>query len=119
LQYLFGGLLATGAVLYMGDPAPTFDTFLKAVPITLLTSALIFLPTALLVFRIMQYVSPGLVGIFMLSEALIAALSAAMWLGEILSLSQWLGVIIILTTGVSIGFYEGKGKDTKKPIEWV
>ena len=114
LQYLFGGFMAFGAVLYIGNPTPTIDAFLKAVPIAFLTSALIFLPTALLVFRIMQYVSPGLVGILMLSEALIAALSAAIWLGETLSLLQWLGVITILTTGVLIGFHEGKGKNTQQ-----
>ena len=116
LQYLFGGLMVVGAVLYIGDPIPTFDAFLKATPIAFLTSALIFLPTALLVFRIMQYVSPGLVGILMLSEALIAALSAAIWLEETLSQSQWLGVITILTTGVLIGFHEGKSKNTKKAV---
>ena len=49
----------------------------------------------------------------MLSEALVAALSAAILLGETLSLSQWMGVITILTTGVFIGFHEGKGKDMK------
>ena len=114
LQYLFGGFMVFGAVLYIGDPTPTVDAFLRAAPIAFLTSALIFLPTALLVFRIMQYVSPGLVGILMLSEALVAALSAAIWLGETLSLSQWLGVITILTTGVLIGFHEGKAKDTKQ-----
>ncbi|MDC3234844.1 DMT family transporter [Candidatus Puniceispirillum sp.] len=114
LQYLFGGFMVLGAVLYIGDPTPTVDVFLRAAPIAFLTSALIFLPTALFVFRIMQYVSPGLVGILMLSEALIAALSAAIWLEETLSQSQWLGVITILTIGVLIGFHEGKSKDRKK-----
>ena len=114
LQYLLGGIMAFGAVLYIGNPTPTVDAFLRAAPIAFLTSALIFLPTALLVFRIMQYVSPGLVGILMLSEALVAALSAAIWLRETLFLSQWLGVITILTTGVLIGFHEGKVKVTKQ-----
>ena len=116
LQYLFGGFMVIGAVLYIGDPTPTLDAFLRAAPIAFLTSALIFLPTALLVFRIMQYVSPGLVGILMLSEALIAALSAAIWLEETLSQPQWLGVITILTTGVLIGFHEGKSKSIKKAV---
>ena len=47
LQYLFGGFMAVGAVLYFGDPTPTVDAFLRAAPIAFLTSALIFLPTAL------------------------------------------------------------------------
>jgi len=114
LQYLFGGVMAVGAVIYIGDSTPAVDTLLRAAPVAFLTSALIFLPTALLVFRIMQYVSPALVGILMLSEALVAALSAAIWLGETLSLSQWLGVITILITGVLIGFHESAAKHTKK-----
>ena len=58
----------------------------------------------------MQYVSPGLVGILMLSEALVAAVSAAFWLGETLSVIQWVGVGVILTTGVLIGLFEGKSE---------
>jgi drug/metabolite transporter (DMT)-like permease len=63
----------------------------------------------------MQYVSPGLVGILMLSEVLVAAVSAAFWLGETLSSTQWIGFGAILTTGVFIGFYEGKPVKPKKP----
>ena len=110
LQYFFGGFMAVAAAFYFGSATPDLNVFFSAVPITLLTSAFIFMPTALLVFRIMQYVSPGLVGILMLSEALIAALSAAIWLGETLVLSQWLGVLVILATGVLIGLHEGNHK---------
>jgi drug/metabolite transporter (DMT)-like permease len=68
----------------------------------------VFLPTALLIFRIMQYISPGLVGILMLSEALVAAVSAAWLLGEILTASQWAGVGLILATGAFVGVAEGR-----------
>jgi len=108
LQYLFGGIMALLAALYLGDPIPQQNALLQAIPLAFLASAVVFLPSALLIFRIMQYVSPGLVGILMLSEALVAAVSAAFWLGETLSSTQWIGVGVILTTGVFIGFYEGK-----------
>ena len=108
--------MALIAALYLGDPVPQLNALLKAIPPTFLASAVVFLPSALLIFRIMQYVSPGLVGILMLSEALIAALSAAIWIGEILSPTQWLGVLTILTTGVLIGFHEGKSENTKKTV---
>ena len=108
LQYLFGGIMALLAALYLGDPIPQHNALLQAIPLAFLASAVVFLPSALLIFRIMQYVSPGLVGILMLSEALVAAVSAAFWLGETLSSTQWIGVGVILTTGVFIGFYEGK-----------
>ena len=115
LQYLSGGIMALLAALYLGDPIPQINALLQAIPPAFLASAVVFLPSALLIFRIMQYVSPGLVGILMLSEVLVAAVSAAFWLGETLSSTQWIGVGAILTTGVFIGFYEGKPVKPKKP----
>ena len=115
LQYLFGGIMALLAALYLGDPIPQFNAVLQAIPPAFLAAVVVFLPSVLLIFRIMQYVSPGLVGILMLSEALVAAVSAAFWLGETLSSMQWIGVGAILTTGVFIGFYEGKAIKPAKP----
>ncbi|MDC0337046.1 DMT family transporter [Alphaproteobacteria bacterium] len=115
LQYLSGGIMALLAALYLGDPLPQLSAFLQAIPPAFLASVVVFLPSVLLIFRIMQYVSPGLVGILMLSEALVAAVSAAFWLGETLSSTQWIGVGAILTTGVFIGFYEGKAVRPAKP----
>jgi drug/metabolite transporter (DMT)-like permease len=114
LQYLSGGIMALLAALYLGDPLPQLNAFLQAIPPAFLASVVVFLPSVLLIFRIMQYVSPGLVGILMLSEALVAAVSAAFWLGETLSSTQWIGVGAILTTGVIIGFYEGKAANPVK-----
>lgn len=110
LQYLCGAGLALIAAIYLGDPLPQLDIVIQATPPAFIASAVVFLPSALLIFRIMQYVSPGLVGILMLSEALVAAVSAAFWLGETLSLIQWVGVGVILTTGVLIGLFEGKSE---------
>ena len=115
LQYLFGGIMALLAALYLGDPIPQLNAVLQAIPPAFLAAVVVFLPSVLLIFRIMQYVSPGLVGILMLSEALVAAVSAAFWLGETLSSMQWIGVGAILTTGVFIGFYEGKAIKPAKP----
>jgi len=117
LQYLFGGIMALLAALYLGDPIPQLNALLQAIPPAFLASVVVFLPSVLLIFRIMQYVSPGLVGILMLSEALVAAVSAAFWLGETLSSTQWIGVGAILTTGVFIGFYEGKAAKPVKPAK--
>ena len=117
LQYLFGGIMALLAALYFGDPIPQLNALLQAIPPAFLASVVLFLPSVLLIFRIMQYVSPGLVGILMLSEALVAAVSAAFWLGETLSSMQWIGGGAILTTGVFIGFYEGKAVKPVKPVK--
>ena len=106
MQYLIGGLLAGGAALVMGDAIPATSDVLAALPIAFLASAVVFLPSVLLIFRIMQYLSPGLVGILMLSEVLVAALSSRVFLHESLTLWQWGGVLAILATGVFVGLTE-------------
>ena len=63
---------------------------------------LIFMTSFLLIIRIMQYMSPGRVGILMLSEVLVAVLSAMYFLGEALAAFQWLGVFVILSAGVFV-----------------
>ena len=106
MQYLIGGLLAGGAAIVMGDAIPAISHVLAALPVAFLASAVVFLPSVLLIFRIMQYLSPGLVGILMLSEVLVAALSSWVFLHESLTLWQWGGVLAILATGVFVGLTE-------------
>ena len=90
----------------MGDAIPALNNVVAALPIAFLASAVVFLPSVLLIFRIMQYVSPGLVGILMLSEVLVAALSSWLFLHETLTPWQWGGVVTILGTGVFVGLTE-------------
>ena len=106
MQYLVGGLLAGGAAMFMGDAIPAFNHVVAALPVAFLASAVVFLPSVLLIFRIMQYLSPGLVGILMLSEVLVAALSSWLFLHETLTPWQWGGVVAILGTGVFVGLTE-------------
>ena len=84
----------------MGDATPTLNHVALALPVAFLASAVVFLHSVLLIFRIMQYLSPGLVGILMLSEVLLAALSSWLFLRETLTAWQWGGVWVILGTGV-------------------
>ena len=106
MQYFFGGLFAGGAALFIGDGVPAFNNLVAASPVVFLASVVVFLPTVLLIFRIMQYLSPGLVGILMLSEVLVAALSSWLFLHETLTPLQWAGVVAILSTGVFVGLTE-------------
>ena len=114
-QYLFGGVLALMAAAVVAAPIPALSVWAVAVVPAFVTSSVVFLPTALLIFRIMQYVSPGLVGVLMLSEAVVAALSAAFYLGEALTPPQWVGVSVILATGVFIGISEGGRRHAAPP----
>ena len=106
MQYSVGGLLAGTAAFVMGDVFPETHRLIAVLPVPFLASTVVFLPSVLLVFRIMQYVSPGLVGILMLSEVLVAALSSWLFLQGALTLSQWAGVLAILGTGVFVGLTE-------------
>ena len=106
MQYLVGGLVAGGAALFMGDAIPALNHVVAALPVAFLASAVVFLPSVLLIFRIMQYLSPGLVGILMLSEVLVAVLSSWLFLHETLTPWQWGGVVAILGTGVFVGLTE-------------
>ena len=65
-------------------------------------SGLILMPSFLVIIRVTQYMSPGLVGILMLSEVLVAVITAMVLLGEVLTIIQWIGVGVILGAGVIV-----------------
>lgn len=102
-QYVVGATLASLAAILLGVPVPDVSAIVAALPITIFAAAGIFLPTVLIIFRISQYVSPGLVGILMLSEVVFAVASSWLLLGENLNHWQWIGVVAILATGVWLG----------------
>ena len=58
--------------------------------------------------------SPGLIGILMLSELIVAAISANILLGEPMSSWQWLGAVLIVIAGLTVALLEGKETDTIK-----
>jgi len=91
---LFCGLV--GGVIF-GDPLPSGPALREALPIAVLTSVLILLPTAFVMFVAAKQLFPGRVGILMMSEVLVAILSASILLpDETLSIWQWVGCAIIL-----------------------
>ena len=74
------------AAFVMGDAFPETHRSIVVLPVAFLALTVVFLLSVLLIFRIMQYVSPGLVGVLMLSEVLIAALPSWLFLQEALTL---------------------------------
>lgn len=101
-QYLSGTLITGAAILILGVEAPGLMASGKAATMGAVFGILVFMSSFLMIIRIMQYMSPGRVGILMLSEALVAVISAMMFLGEVLTLAQWLGVTVILAAGVVV-----------------
>ena len=102
MQYLCGGLIVGVAILVLGADTPQPLATGKAVLMGLIFGGMIFLPSVLLLIRVMQYLSPGLVGILMLSEVLVAVISAMIFLGERLSIGQGVGIVVILVAGLVV-----------------
>lgn len=101
-QYLSGTLITGAAILILGVEAPQALATGRAAMMGALFGILVFMSSFLMIIRIMQYMSPGRVGILMLSEALVAVISAMIFLGEVLSFAQWIGVTVILAAGVVV-----------------
>ena len=101
-QYVCGSLITGAAILILGTDLPDMATTGKAALMGAVFGILVFMSTFLMIIRIMQYMSPGRVGILMLSEALVAVISAMLFLGELLSFAQWIGVLVILSAGVIV-----------------
>lgn len=79
---------------------PPLDAWVAAAPITIAFSLLVFLPTLYAVIWCAQRLSPGRVGILMMSEVLVAALSASFIAGEVLSVQEWAGAALIVGAGL-------------------
>ena len=114
VQYVSGSLILIVAILVLGDPAPTPRAAMAALPLAFIFGAMVFLPTMMIIIRISQYLSPGLVGILMLTEILVAVVTAAIFLGETLDAMQWTGIALILLAGVGVAFAPSREMQSAK-----
>ena len=101
IQYVAGCSIA---LLIIAIYDPVLPLAVDWVPVLLLggLTAAVFLPTILIILRINQYMSPGLIGLLMLSELVVAVVSAWLLLGELLLPLQWLGAMLIMLTAVLV-----------------
>ena len=111
VQYVLAVAFASIAALMIGVPVPAPNVVAAAAPWALVFGALVFLPALMIVFRVSQYLSPGLVGILMLSEVVVAAATAALFLGERLEMLQWFGVAFILAAGIGVALGEAPTRE--------
>ena len=105
-QYLSGTVITGAAILILGVETPQAMATGSAALMGAIFGGLVFMPSFLLIIRVMQYMSPGLVGILMLSEVLVAVISAVVFLGETLAAAQWVGILVILAAGVIVATAE-------------
>ena len=101
-QYLFALLISVFFLMTLSPdstPPPT-DAWLKAMPYLIGFYVCIILPTIYICARGSQVLSPGRVGILMMSEVLVAGLSAPLLAGENLSNTEIIAALLILLAGV-------------------
>jgi len=85
------------ALLIYQTQAPDWLLVVQSLPITLGASVFILLPSTLLLMIISQVLYPGRVGVLMMSEVLVAIVSASLLVPEErMSLVQWGGAAAII-----------------------
>lgn len=94
------GLALLWPLLGADAKIPPLSIWVAAAPVTLAFSLLIFMPTLLAVMWCAQRLSPGRVGILMMSEVLVAGISAPLLAGEVLSLQEFAGAVLIVGAGL-------------------
>jgi len=104
-QYFWACVAAlTAALLLPGTPtAPSSAQWLDALPTILGFYVLLFLPSMYICTRVSQILSPGRVGILMMSEVLVAAISASLLAGESITTLEWIaGTLIVAATIIEV-----------------
>ena len=116
-QYVIGVMMMVTIIWILDVPTPSAGAIAAAVPVMFFAGACVFLPIMLLLFRISQYLSPGLVSILMLSEILVAVGSSAIWLGEVVGFWQAVGVALILGAGIFVAFGDNVSAKGTRELE--
>lgn len=98
------------AIIYKDDP-PAVSLIVSILPSSIVWSVLVFLPSFMIIFKVSQVLFPGRVGLLMMSEVIVAIISASILIPteNMISL-QWLGAFAI----VGAGFIEVLFGYTKK-----
>jgi len=82
--------------------APTARVISDTLPLILAISLGLVLPATLLLFWASRFIFPGRVGLLMMSEVLVAVISASLLLpDERLGAVQWLGAVLIISASIA------------------
>ena len=89
------------AIIFYKDTLPQINLLLLAFPSTFLWSTVVLLPSFIIVFKISQILFPGRVTILLMSEVIVAIISASILVPEEkMFLIQWIGAIAIILAGL-------------------
>lgn len=115
-QYFWATVIGIAVLLTtVGNPdfrAPNFEQLMDATPIIIGFYVLLVLPTIFIATRMAQILSPGRVCLLMMSEVLVAGISAPLFAGESISLIEWIAGLLILVATI-IEVYSLPAKKTK------
>jgi drug/metabolite transporter (DMT)-like permease len=88
------------AIFVYQEPFPTLSAIKLALPTAAFWSVIILLPGFMIIFEVSKYLFPGRVGILMMSEVIVAIMSASILVpSEKMIFVQWLGAAAILSAG--------------------
>ena len=103
-QYFWATVIAVVVLLSTAGHSdfrvPDFRQWIDAAPFVIGFYVVLFLPTIFIATRIAQILSPGRVCLLMMSEVLVAGISAPLFAGESISLIEWFAGLLILTATV-------------------
>lgn len=104
VQYFFAMLISALFIMLSGtegfDTPPLLSSWLNAMPYIAGFYIVIILPTIFVCIQAAQVLSPGRVGILMMSEVLVAGISAPLLAGETVSGREWIAAALIIIAGI-------------------
>ena len=99
--YIFTSVGAFLLIIFVSnEPLINIKTFLPSIPYVFMWSTVILLPSFMIVFKVSQILFPGRVAILLMSEVVVAIISASVLVPEErMFYLQWLGALAIITAG--------------------
>ncbi|MEM8697620.1 MAG: DMT family transporter [Pseudomonadota bacterium] len=97
-QFAFtAGLAASIALIFGPREMPQVAPAIEVLPLAMIASILFILPTVWIIFWAQKVLSPGRAGLLMMSEALVAVISASIFLPEErMGTIAWIGAVMII-----------------------
>ncbi len=101
-QHLFSFVSALACCLLLPEISdiPAWSVWMATAPSLWLYSCLALVPSLYAIFWASGKLFPGRVGVLMMTEVLVAVVSASLLLDEQIRLLEWLGVALILVAGI-------------------
>jgi drug/metabolite transporter (DMT)-like permease len=93
-------LVATSHLTGTGAELPPLPAWIDALPWLIGFYVVVFLPSLYACIWGAQILSPGRIGILMMSEVLVAGISAPLLAGEIISVTEWFATALIVLAAV-------------------